>query len=596
MVSVTPSPQLSSTTTPTAICSGAIFAYNPTSATSGAVFNWTRNVVASISNGAGSGISNPLETLVNTSNSAVVVPYNYTITANGCSSSQTVNVQVNPAPNIANQTATTCSSTSFTINPAGVPVGTTYSWGTPVSNPLGSLNGGTSQTAQSNITQTLNNSTSNPSVATYTVTPSVNGCVGAPFTLAVNVNIVTTLTSSLTPLAVCSNTPFSYTPTSNTSGTTYSWTRNSISGISNPVTSGTGNPNETLVNTTGGVIAVPYTYLLTTPDGCVSSQIVTISVKSLPTLSSATPPAICSGITFNYNPASATGGASFAWSRAVLAAISNGPASGTNDPAEILINTTPNPVAVPYNYTLTANGCSNTQIITVQVKPTPSILDQVTSSCNNSAFISTPANVPAGTAYTWTVPISSPAASITGGSAQNIPQTSISQVLNNTTQNTATATYTVTPTSNGCAGTSFLVTVTINTATMLSSSLTPPPVCSNAVFTYNPASNTAGTSFGWTRAVVAGISNSAASGINSPNEALINITSQPVTVTYTYSLNTPNSCLNTQTISVVVNPSPILTSPLTKPDICSGTVFNYAPASSTSGVSYSMDPDGGTIH
>lgn len=585
-VFVTPGPQLSSGLTPTAICSGATFAYNPTSATTGAIFNWTRNVVAFISNGAGSGIGNPAETLVNTGNTAITVPYVYTITANGCSSSQTVSVVVNPAPNIANQSATTCSGTSFTVTPAGVPAGTTYTWGVPVYNPLSSINGGSAQAAQNNITQLLNNTTSNPAVATYTITPSANGCTGAPFTLAVNVNTVTTLTSSVTPLAICSNTAFSYVPTSNTTGTAFSWTRNAISGISNPVATGTGNPNETLVNTTGSSISVPYTYGLSTPDGCVSSQTVTIQVKPLPTLNSATPAAICSGTIFNYSPTSATGATTFFWSRAVLPAISNGAASGTNNPAEILINTTINAVAVPYNYILTANGCSNLQTVTVQVKPTPSILDQTTSSCNNAAFTASPANVPAGTAYTWTLPTYNPAASITGGSAQVIAQNSISQTLNNTTQNTAAATYTVTPSANGCTGGSFLLTVTVNTATVLSTSLAPPAVCSNAVFTYNPASNTPGTSFGWTRAVVTGISNSAASGINSPNETLINITSQPVTVSYTYSLNTPNSCLNTQTVSVVVNPLPILTSPLTAPDICSGTVFSYTPASATNGVSY----------
>lgn len=588
-VSVNPLPVLSSSLTPAAICSGTTFTYSPGSATPSPVFNWTRNVIASISNGAGSGIGNPAEVLVNTGNTAVNVAYNYTILANGCSNTQTVTVVVNPAPNVANQTATTCSNTSLTVTPTNVPVGTQYTWGIPVSSPPGSISGGSAGTSQNNITQVLSNGTTNPAVATYTVTPVANGCTGSVFTLAVNVNIISTLSSSVTPLAICSNTVFSYSPTSSTAGTSFSWTRNPVSGISNAVATGTGNPNEILVNTTSNAISVPYIYALNTPDGCVSSQTVTISVKPLPTLSSAQPTAICSGTVFNYTPASATGSTSFSWSRAVLAAISNGAASGINNPAEVLVNTTTNSVIVPYAYTLTANGCSNPQTVNVLVNPTPSITDKVTSSCNSTAFTVSPANVPAGTTYTWTLPTYSPVASISQGSAQPIAQNTISQTLNNITPNPATATYTVTPAANGCTGTSFLVTVTVNTATVLSSSLAPPAVCSNAVFTYNPASNTPGTSFSWTRAVVPGISNTAGAGVGNPNEKLINITTDPIQVPYTYALNTPNACLNTQTVTVIINPAPILTSTLNPAAICSGTLFTYTPASATAGVSYSWN-------
>jgi gliding motility-associated-like protein len=545
------------------------------------------SVVSSISNGAGSGIGNPGEVLVNTGNTAVTVPYFYTTLANGCSNTQTVSVVVNPAPNVANQTAVTCSNTSLTVTPTNVPIGTTYTWGLPVTSPVGSISGGSIGTAQNNITQTLANGTTNPAVATYTVTPSASGCTGSTFTLAVNVNIISSLTSSPSPLAICSNTPFSYVPTSGTSGTSFSWTRNPVSGISNPVATGTGNPNETLINTTANAVSVQYAYVLSTPDGCVNSQNVTISIKALPTLSSAQPNAICSGTIFNYTPASLTGSTTFAWSRAVVTGINNASSSGTNNPAEVLVNATTNSVIVPYAYVLTASGCANPQTVNVLVKPTPTILDQATSSCNNSAFTASPANVPAGTTYTWTVPTYSPAGSITNGSAQAIPQNTISQTLNNTTPSPATATYTVTPSANSCTGTSFLVTVTVNTATVLSTSPTPPAVCSNAVFTYNPASNTPGTSFSWTRATVPGISNTAAAGINNPSETLINITPAPVSVAYTYSLNTPNACLNIQTVTVVVNPTPLLSSSPTPPAICSGTVFNYTPASLTSGVFYS---------
>ena len=52
-----------------------------------------------------------------------------------------------------------------------------------------------------------------------------------------------------------------------------------------------------------------------------------------------------------------------------LAGISNAAANGTGDISETLINTTSSPVNVTYVYTLTANGCTNTQNVVVTVNP-----------------------------------------------------------------------------------------------------------------------------------------------------------------------------------------------------------------------------------
>ena len=581
IVSVSPAPFLSSTLSPPSICSGTSFTYTPTSSTNSITFSWSRAIVSSISNAVGSGVGNPVETLVNTVTSAVTVPYVYTLTANGCTNSQVVNVVVNPAPNIANQNTTSCSNSSFSVTPTNVPTGTQYTWSSPSLSPASSISGGSVQTtAQSSISQFLSNTTLNPATATYTVTPVANGCTGSIFTIAVNVNIITTLSSSLTPAAICSNTVFSYTPTSNTTGTTFSWTRSVVANISNPATSGTNNPNEILINITTLPVTVTYTYALNTPNGCVNTQSVLVVVNPSPILSSGVPAAICSGGIFNYTPTSASSNPVFIWSRQVISFISNGAGSGTNNPAEVLVNTSINAVTVLYTFTTTSSGCSNSQTVNVVVNPTPSIVSQTTSACNNVLFTAIPSNVPTGTQYTWTLPTYSPVGSISGGSAQIVAQNIISQTLNNTSLNAATASYTVTPVSNGCTGIPFILTVTVNTTTILSSSLTPAAICSNSIFNYTPTSNTTGTSFNWTRSVVNGISNSAASGINNPGEILINITTLPVTVSYTYALNTPNGCVNTQTIQVVVNPSPTLSSGVPTA-ICSGAVFNYIPTSVT---------------
>src|ERR1035437_4944883 len=162
------------------------------------------------------------------------------------------------------------------------------------------------------------------------------------------------LTSSLTQSPICSGNSFSYTPTSGTTGTTFAWTRTLITGISNPAANGTGNPGETLINTTASPITVTYVYTLSASGAATSSGYnVTVTVNPKPTLtSSLNPPSICSDSVFHYTPTSLTSGATFAWTRATVTSISNAAGSGSANITETLINTTNSPVNVTYIYTV----------------------------------------------------------------------------------------------------------------------------------------------------------------------------------------------------------------------------------------------------
>ncbi|MEI4578722.1 PKD-like domain-containing protein, partial [Klebsiella pneumoniae] len=89
--------------------------------------------------------------------------------------------------------------------------------------------------------------------ASYTVTPIIPatftaGCVGRPFNLTISVSPLPVLTSNLNPSAVCSNTEFNYTPTSNIPSAGFSWTRNATDGISNVRSSGFNSIKETLLD------------------------------------------------------------------------------------------------------------------------------------------------------------------------------------------------------------------------------------------------------------------------------------------------------------------------------------------------------------
>ena len=127
------------------------------------------------------------------------------------------------------------------------------------------------------------------------------------------------------------------------------------------------------------------------------------------------------------------------------------------------------------------------------------------------------------------------------------------ETLTNTTASPVTVRYVYTLTANGCTNpATYNVDVLVNPTPTLTSTLTPPAICSGTVFSYTPSSSTTGTSFGWTRAAVAGITPAAAgSGTGNPNETLTNTTASPVTVRYVYTL-TANGCTNPATYNVDV--------------------------------------------
>jgi len=106
----------------------------------------------------------------------------------------TITVTVNPTPVIANKTSTICSGTAFTITPSNsgseiVPTSTTYTWTVA---PNADVTGETDQAVgQSNISQTLTNTSNTVQTVVYTVTPrsgAAGNCVGSTFTVTVTVN------------------------------------------------------------------------------------------------------------------------------------------------------------------------------------------------------------------------------------------------------------------------------------------------------------------------------------------------------------------------------------------------------------------------
>lgn len=581
-VRVNPTPTLSSSLNPPPVCSDNAFTYSPTSLTSGAAFTWTRAAVSGISNAAITTpqTTNPNEILVNTTSSPIDVIYAYAISANGCTNTQNVRVTVNPTPTLSSTLtpAALCSNSTFSYTPTSATAGASFTW-TRAAVP-GISNPPVTTPQPTSPNEALANTTANPINVVYAFTITANGCSNTQ-NVTVRVNPIPTLNTTLTPGAICSGTLFSYTRGSDTPGASITWTRAAVSGISNAAvnTPQSSNPSETLVNTTPNPIDVVYVFTLVA-DGCSNTQNVTVRVNPSPVLSSESSMEICSGDNLVYTATSATPGTNFSWTRAAVAGISNAAASGTGDTVnETLVNTTAGPIDVVYAFTLSANGCTTTQNVTVTVKPSPTLSSATSVQvCDSEEFSYTATSATPGVSYLWTravvAGISNPAGNGTGAT--------ITETLVNTTAAPIDVVYELTLSVNGCSNTQS-VTVTVNPTPTLDSSLTPPAICNNTPFTYSPSSATAGATFTWTRAAVAGISNPAVTTPQSsnPNETLVNTTPSPVDVIYTYTI-AANGCTNVQTVTVRVNPTPAISA--MADSVCSGDTFTVSPLHGTNGI------------
>ena len=115
--------------------------------------------------------------------------------------SETVSIVVTQTPAIADGAVTSYTGTAFTYDPTTetsntIPTGTTYTW--TVSNP-GNITGASAVTTPENvISQTLTNTGTTDVTVNYTVTPTLNGCQGATFQVAVTVTAPMDVTAIIT--------------------------------------------------------------------------------------------------------------------------------------------------------------------------------------------------------------------------------------------------------------------------------------------------------------------------------------------------------------------------------------------------------------
>ena len=239
--------------------------------------------------------------------------YSVQVTQNGCSSSDTVMVTVNPSPTInAGSDVTINLGESTTLTATG---GNTYLWST----------GSTSSSITVSPTVTT----------TYTVTGYLNGCES---TDTVTVFLVdNSVTANAGPdVSICNG---SSTTLTATGGSTYLWSTGA---------------------TTASISVSPTTtttYTVTAYDATGTNSDtddVTVTVNAIPVANAGADVSTCQGTSVTL---SASGGSSYLWS--------TGATTQT-------INVNPNSTTT-YSVQVTQNGCSSSDTVMVTVNPSPTI-------------------------------------------------------------------------------------------------------------------------------------------------------------------------------------------------------------------------------
>ena len=438
-----------------------------------------------------------------------------------------------------------CSGTGFTYFLTSASSNVSFTWQRTIQSGIVGSASGTGDI----VNDLLENTTTSSQPVTYEITlTNSNGCIS---TESITFNVLPVAQFVNTPDSeVCSGETFNFDTTSNPTGTV-SWSRAAVAGISETSSTGTGDINEVLTNTTNAVVSVIYEVVLPVTNGCANT--IEFSVDVLPKPSDASsisgPVSVCTPSINNiYMVAPIANATLYEWEL-------DGTIIGTTAVNQISINFSLSaPVALKVRGT---NSCTEgvfSNPLTINKAATPTLSNNPINAeiCSNELFSYTPTSVSA-TNFNWDrafVPgIATP--SNTGIGA-------INEILVNTTNTPKTVSYTFSlVTVEGCTNTE-TVDVTVNpTPYIINSPVT--SICSGSNFTFTPSLNIP-SSVSWRRIPIANITGGSATGNGGINDPLVNLTSVIIPVSYEITLvDNANNCTAIETIIVNVNPLPTAT-------------------------------------
>jgi PKD repeat protein len=575
-ITVNPTPVLSSTLTPAALCSNTLFTYTPSSLTAGTTFTWVRSDIAGIvPAGPVSGGPGVSETLRNYSSATIPVTYTYTLTANGCSNIQNVVVNIRPEPVISDQSASVCSGETLShhilldnfSNPAD---NVTFTWPAPVLS--GGLTGGTARSVPSSadMSDVFVNISGGAGTAVYTVTPVYNGCVGEARDIVVTVGSQPVLDNL--DMFACSSVPtglvMAVAPTSSPATTfdidLITVQAGLVAAAGNAVAA-TGIAdagylsNDRFTNETGVSRTVTYRIRPVFGATCIGDWVnVVVTVRPQPVILPGQAQTICSNTATSHEiilvPANTPAGSTFSWPVPVM---SDGSVQGTAaaglpaDPAgtphitDTFENYGVNPVTATYTVTPTSSfGCAGTPrdvVITVNPEPAAPVITGDDLLCTGQTGIVYMVTLHPGSSYTWTVPASV---------GTKVFDANSNAIIINAASSSGSGAITITETNSyGCTGLAGTLNVDVMAPSPVSAVTGDNVVCALETTGYSVPDNT-GSVYTWTLPAGAAL-------IGDPSAASITVTFG--TVSGSVSVREVNSagCITNHTpLPVTVRPLP----------------------------------------
>ena len=435
-----------------------------------------------------------------------------TVTTNlNCTATITKNITLNPGPPAdAGVNKSICIGQNTTIG--GSP--TSLATNTVLWSPAAGLS-----------SVTAFNPTANPTVTTtYTVTVTDGSACSSVDQVVVTVSPIPSADAG-TDKTICSgnSTTIGGSPTG-PPASSYQWSP--TAGLSSSTTA---NPSASPIVTT------TYTVTVTTGPNCTATDQVTVNVNPTPAANAGANRTICSGTTVNIGGApTGPAGSTFSWTPTT--GLSS--ASASNPSATPLITTT-------YTVNVTdANGCTNTDAVTISVNPLPTTNagpDRSICPGGSIGIGGTPTG-PSGATFAW-----SPTTGLAGATSAN-PVASPA----------TTTTYTVTVTDgNGCTNTDAVI-VSVN-AIPTADAGADRTICNGSSATIGGSpTGPAGATYAWSPAT--GLSSTTASNP---------IASPTITTQYTVTVTSGVGCSSTDIVRVIVNQNPTVNA---GPDqtICTG--------------------------
>lgn len=242
-VTILPAPTLTGLTN---VCKNTPTVYS----TEAGMSNYTWTVTAGGTIVSGGSPSDPTITISWNNPGTETVSVNYTA-GTGCTAGapQNLTVTVKPSPVISNAgTSSVCNSDSTHIILQSNPAGSVFSWIASGSSPNVS---GYSSSSGPVIIQKLQNTGTSTETVTYTVTPTLNGCVGTASDYHVNVFPVPDVIFTPNGQSVCSGVSTTIGLNSDVVGAIYSWTATGSSGNVNGYGPGNGSSIRQVINNIG---------------------------------------------------------------------------------------------------------------------------------------------------------------------------------------------------------------------------------------------------------------------------------------------------------------------------------------------------------